>query len=186
MPTVTRDRKLKELVNGPRDRRRRRLENHPRRHSAEIAADAAATVDGGNRLREPVDDDAGVAADRAGGMSRLGIEKGLTDVQGRGSGRCNGTGRGPGHDVRQWVILPHGVDEVLSRLVDDEMKAHERHVHGELGPVAAVERPDALGVMDRTNAVNARLVWTVEDLHSLFDDCNTQQVIKAILVHQTR
>lgn len=99
----------------------------------------------------------------------LGVEQRLTNVERRGDGRGDGSCRGAWNDVAAGMVMSVGVQLLLHQFVGDEVNGLERDVHGQLGAVAAVERPDAFSPSHRLYAVPKSSIWRVVHLHPLLD-----------------
>ena len=101
----------------------------------------------------------------------LGVQEGLSYVEGRGHQTSYGAGHATRHQVDGGVVPSVGVERVRRVFVDHEVQRLERNVHEELRGVGTVEGFGAFGAEDPTSAFRARFVRGLVDLHTLLDDC---------------
>lgn len=176
---------FEELVDGPADGCGGHLVDDPGLDALEEGDGAAHSVDSPKSLAQTGDMAApggrgsgcranpsgrrrGLGLDHMYGLSLLGVEKGLANVEGRGDSGGEGSGQRAGHHVGGGVVLSVGVEEFLQVLVGHEVERLEGHVHGQLGGVAAVEGGRALVSQQRAHAVQDAAVRGVKHLHTLF------------------
>lgn len=97
----------------------------------------------------------------------LRVQQRLADIERRRGGGCDGSRQTAGDDVRLRVVVALSVQQVLAELVDDEVQALKRDVHGQLRSVAAVERDRPFLGVNSPETVDPVPVRTPKDLHPL-------------------
>jgi len=126
---------LEELVDQPRNSRRRNLKDDAGGRAGEKPGETAQLIDRSCRGQDAVD----LFAVLRHGALFLCVQQRLADIKWSCQSRSDGSGKCPGEHVRHRPILTVVVNEVLCELVDDKVKALIRYVKQQLRAKTVVE-----------------------------------------------
>ena len=85
--------------------------------------------------------------------------------------------------MRERVVVTRGIQDILKKLIADEMDNLERYVHAELCGVATVECSQSLSLIDQSSTVQGTSIWCSIALQSLLDYCNENVTLSNVSIY---